>query len=175
MSLEEKEILSMLKFVNESDYGYLNLENEDFELTAIKKDMDLSDIKEIIIGNNKFQETSKTAALDEEAQPVAENTESLEQQIYEDKLNNKEISSEEDIYTVTAPMVGTFFSKPSPDEDAYVKIGQTVTDQDTVCLIEVMKLFNSVSAGVNGQIEEILVEDGELVEYDQPLLKIKEK
>ena len=69
-------------------------------------------------------------------------------------------------------MVGTFY-KPSPDEEAYVQVGDKVTNESTVCILEAMKLFNEIQAETTGEIIEILVEDGQMVEYGQPLFKVK--
>ncbi|QAS54231.1 acetyl-CoA carboxylase biotin carboxyl carrier protein [Halobacillus litoralis] len=76
---------------------------------------------------------------------------------------------------VTSPMVGTFYQSPSPDQDVYVKIGDQVKEDSVVCIVEAMKLFNEIEAEVSGEIVEILVKDGELVEYGQPLFRVKSK
>lgn len=73
---------------------------------------------------------------------------------------------------VKSPMVGTYYSKPSPEDVAFVAVGQTVKKGDTLCLIEVMKLFTSVESTVDGKVEAIFAEDGALVEFDQPLFLI---
>jgi acetyl-CoA carboxylase biotin carboxyl carrier protein len=74
---------------------------------------------------------------------------------------------------VRAPNLGTFYRAPKPGAAAYVSVGQKVAPDTEVCLIEVMKLFTSVLAGVAGTVRKILVEDAELVEYDQPLFLIE--
>lgn len=74
---------------------------------------------------------------------------------------------------IRAPMLGAFYRAPSPGEPPFVQVGQQVKPDDTVCLIEVMKLFNSIKAGVAGEVVQILVEDGELVEYNQLLIVIR--
>ena len=68
-------------------------------------------------------------------------------------------------------MVGTFYKSPS-DEEAYVQVGDKVTNESTVCILEAMKLFNEIQAETTGEIIEILVEDGQMVEYGQPLFKV---
>ena len=73
---------------------------------------------------------------------------------------------------IRAPMLGTFYRSSAPGEKPFVETGQRVKACDTVCLIEVMKLFNSISAGVNGTVLRILVENGALVEYNQPMLYV---
>ncbi|WP_226582923.1 acetyl-CoA carboxylase biotin carboxyl carrier protein [Halobacillus litoralis] len=76
---------------------------------------------------------------------------------------------------VKSPMVGTFYQSPSPDQDAYVKVGDQVSEDSVVCIVEAMKLFNEIEAEVSGEIVEILAKDGELVEYGQPLFRVKSK
>ena len=78
----------------------------------------------------------------------------------------------EGLIPLRAPMLGTFYRSPSPGAPPFVDEGQAVGADDTVCLIEVMKLFNSLKAGVDGTVTRILVENGAMVEFDQPLLLI---
>jgi len=73
---------------------------------------------------------------------------------------------------VRAPMLGTFYRAPSPGEGPFVEVGQHVKAGDTVCLIEVMKLFNSIGAGIDGTVVAIPAQNGALVEYDQPLVYV---
>ena len=73
---------------------------------------------------------------------------------------------------VKSPMVGTFYSKPSPEDPPFVAVGQSVKKGDTLCLIEVMKLFTTVECTADGTVETIFAEDGALVEFDQPLFLI---
>ena len=79
----------------------------------------------------------------------------------------------EGLHKITSPMVGTFYQSPSPDADPYVKAGDKVTGDSIVCIVEAMKLFNEIEAEVNGEIVEVLVKDGELVEYGQALFLVK--
>lgn len=74
--------------------------------------------------------------------------------------------------TIDCPMVGVFYTSPSPEADPYVKVGSKVNKGDVVCIIEAMKLMNEVTATESGTIEEILVENGDLVEFGQPLFVI---
>ncbi|PLR84486.1 MULTISPECIES: acetyl-CoA carboxylase biotin carboxyl carrier protein [Bacillus] len=77
------------------------------------------------------------------------------------------------LHKITSPMVGTFYQSSSPDTPAYVKVGSKVSNDSIVCIVEAMKLFNEIEAEVNGEIVEILVSDGQLVEYGQPLFLVK--
>lgn len=73
---------------------------------------------------------------------------------------------------VKAPIVGTFYSKPAPEKEPFVKVGDTVKKGDVIMIIESMKLMNEVTSEFDGQVKEILVKDGEAVEYDQPVMII---
>lgn len=75
--------------------------------------------------------------------------------------------------TINSPMVGTFYSAPSPDADAFVAIGQKVSIGDAVCIVEAMKMFNKIETDIEGTIKQILVKDGDPVEFDQPLFEIE--
>ena len=74
---------------------------------------------------------------------------------------------------VTSPMVGVFYAAPSPDKEPYVSVGTQVKKGDVLCLIEAMKLMNEVTAETSGEICDICVENGQVVEYGQPLFMIK--
>ena len=80
---------------------------------------------------------------------------------------------DETIFVIKSPMVGTFYSAASPDSPAFVKPGDTVSADSIVCIIEAMKVMNEIHAETKGIISEILVENGEAVEYGQPLFKVK--
>ena len=80
---------------------------------------------------------------------------------------------EEGVTIVRSPMVGTFYAAPAPDQSAYVNVGKVVKDGDVLCIIEAMKLMNEIKAELGGTVVEILVQNGQTVEYDQPILKIK--
>ncbi|HEO8418704.1 acetyl-CoA carboxylase biotin carboxyl carrier protein [Niallia sp. FSL W8-0635] len=82
-------------------------------------------------------------------------------------------TNDENLHKITSPMVGTFYQSASPDAAAFVKVGDKVTKDTVVCIVEAMKLFNEITAEVDGEIVEILVKDGELVEYGEPLFLVK--
>lgn len=77
------------------------------------------------------------------------------------------------LHKITSPMVGTFYASPSPDQAAYVQEGDKVGENSVVCIVEAMKLFNEIEAEVKGEIVEVLVDNGQLVEYGQPLFLVK--
>ncbi len=83
-----------------------------------------------------------------------------------EKLNNG------DLHKITAPMIGTFYHASEPNTEAFVKVGDQVSQGDTLCIIEAMKMMNQIESDVNGIIERILVQNGDPVEYDQVLFLI---
>ncbi len=80
---------------------------------------------------------------------------------------------QEDLVEITSPIVGTFYAKPSPDSEPYVEIGSTVSSQTIVCIIEAMKVMNEIKAETSGIIADVLVTDGQAVEYGQVLFKVR--
>lgn len=78
-----------------------------------------------------------------------------------------------DLHQIVSPMVGTFYSAPSPDAPDFVKAGDRVNEKSIVCILEAMKLMNELEAEVKGEIVEVLVANGQLVEYGQPLFLVK--
>jgi acetyl-CoA carboxylase biotin carboxyl carrier protein len=77
------------------------------------------------------------------------------------------------VFVVRSPMVGTFYAAPAPDKPPYVQKNDTVQTNDVLCIIEAMKLMNEIKSEVSGKIIEILVNNGEPVEFDQPLFKVQ--
>lgn len=74
---------------------------------------------------------------------------------------------------ITSPMIGTFYASPSPEADAFTSVGERVGDESVVCIIEAMKVMNEIKAECSGEIVEVLVENGEPVEFGQPLFLVK--
>ena len=162
-------IKELIETVNSSDIAYFEYETNDGH---IKMDKSLTrnlteaplNSKEIII-------------KDEDKKEIKASTSNKDTNISQvQSVNKEEIkpSEDENLYVVKAPMVGTFYSSPSPDKEAFVKLGDKVDTSSILCIIEAMKLMNEIECEVNGTIKEILVKDGEMVEYGQPLFKIKE-
>jgi len=84
-----------------------------------------------------------------------------------------EVQKEEKGNIIKSPMVGTFYLKPSPAAEPYIEIGKEVKKGDVLCIIEAMKLMNEIESEYTGKVTEILVKDGEAVEYGTPLLRIE--
>lgn len=83
------------------------------------------------------------------------------------------VLEQQHLEVIKSPIPGIFYASLGPDSKPYVEIGSKVTPQDTVCIIDTMKVMNQINAGTTGTIKEILVENGQAIEYGQPLFKIK--
>jgi acetyl-CoA carboxylase biotin carboxyl carrier protein len=81
-------------------------------------------------------------------------------------------AAEDKMLVITSPMVGTFYRASSPEAAPFVKVGDRIGPEKTVCIVEAMKVFNEIPAGVSGQVVAILVENGAPVEFGQPLIKV---
>ena len=90
----------------------------------------------------------------------------------ESKVSSVDSSSSSIANEILSPMPGTFYAAPSPDADAFIKKGAQVKKGDTLCIIEAMKIMNEIESEHSGVISEILIKNGEPVEYNQPLFKI---
>jgi acetyl-CoA carboxylase biotin carboxyl carrier protein len=82
-------------------------------------------------------------------------------------------STDQDLHIITSPIIGTFYRSPSPTADSFVRIGSSVAPDTVVCIIEAMKLMNEIQAETTGEVAKIYVENGQAVEYGQPLFGIK--
>ena len=79
----------------------------------------------------------------------------------------------EELHTICAPMVGTFYRAPAPEADSYVDVGKRINPQSVVCILEAMKVMNEIKSECSGEVVKICVQNGEAVEYDQPLFVVK--
>jgi acetyl-CoA carboxylase biotin carboxyl carrier protein len=82
-------------------------------------------------------------------------------------------SSADDLHVIKSPIVGTFYAAPNPEAGPFVKLGDTVEAGQTVCIIEAMKLMNEIEADISGEVVRILVENGQPVEYGEPLFALR--
>lgn len=81
-------------------------------------------------------------------------------------------ADDKNVVFITSPMIGTFYARPKPDAESYVKVGDRVTPDKTVCLVEAMKTYNEIPAEVSGTIVAVLVENGDSVDFGRPLFKV---
>ena len=164
-------IREILDAVNKSEIAFFEYETNDGHLV-----LDKSLTRNNQLSNNSSNNNSSNTNLSEELKDIAVISDLKEEvksnNIVEDKKPKEE--SNDNYKVVKAPMVGTFYSSSSPEADSFVKVGDTVKNGDILCIIEAMKLMNEIESEVSGTIKEILVKDGDMVEYGQPLFKIEE-
>jgi acetyl-CoA carboxylase biotin carboxyl carrier protein len=135
--------------------------------TSITKlDLELDNLKLSVSKEQVFVE-SKGDIISRSV--ITEDT-SVQEEVSEVSIEN---NSNEDLYIVKAPIMGTFYSSSSPTEPPFVKVGDTINEGSTLCILEAMKLMNEVQSDVKGEIVEVLVKNEDLVEYDQPIFKIR--
>ncbi len=144
-----KEIRELIKIFDKSGLSKLKLKKEDFEISLEKE-----------------QETQapKQVPVPQSAPPIAATVEEPAKELEAAKKKGEYI---------TSPMVGTFYRAPSPDSPPFVKVGDVVSKGQTIGIIEAMKIFNEIEAEFDCKILEILVEDGQPVEYDMPLFLVE--
>ena len=146
----------------------------DSKLTSV--DIELPDGTKLSMKKEVKQETVVVNSVPEMRIPphVFDKTEIKVNDVnMENKINDKkQLKETEDGKIVKSPMVGTFYSKPSPTSNPYVEVGKSVQKGDTLCIIEAMKLMNEIESEFSGKIVEVLVNDGDTVEYGTPLFKI---
>lgn len=150
--LDLKEIQALIRFVAKSGVSEVKLKTKDFEIG---------------IKNNGNVDPSIFALAPAVAAPVVAPVSVGEE---------TEVSAipEENAHyiTVKSPMIGTFYTKPSPDKDNFVHVGDSISEGKVICIIEAMKLFNEIESEVSGKIVKILVDDSTPVEFDQPLFLV---
>src|SRR5690625_1251709 len=161
------------------------------ELQKIIKLVDASGIEEFDYETNgskvhikKSQSNNTQSQIQtSQAQPVAQKAANLPEQDVKTIEETVEVTPDtpqaetpaDYDYEIKSPMVGTFYRSSSPENDPFTDVGQTVNNNSVVCIVEAMKLFNEIEAEVSGEIVEVLVDDSELVEYGQPLFRVKKK
>jgi acetyl-CoA carboxylase biotin carboxyl carrier protein len=160
MSLTNDDVVQILKLIDECGYDDVRVEIGDLKIHVSKHggaaEVAPSRVPDPIAQQSKVTAPATLAATSRVA-PAAAPVPDLEA----------------GVIAIRAPMLGTFFRSPAPGEPPFVEVGARVNADDTVCLLEVMKLFNSVKAGVDGVVQSICVENGAMVEYDQVLVTIK--
>ncbi|MEH7224824.1 acetyl-CoA carboxylase biotin carboxyl carrier protein [Bacillus sp. JJ1566] len=164
--LKIQELRELIKLVNDSNIDEFSFESEGSKIKMKKN-------KETIVPTvveSKVQAQSVAPVVTEVAVPAAQ---PVQPQAKPAAPVAAEPTVDENLHKIVSPMVGTFYSSPSPDADVYVQKGDKVKEDSVVCIVEAMKLFNEIEAEVNGEIVEILVENGQLVEYGQPLFLVK--
>jgi acetyl-CoA carboxylase biotin carboxyl carrier protein len=157
MNMDIRDIQNLIKFVAKSGASEVKLEMEDIKIT-------------IKTGTEKTETTIlQQAPMAMQQVPVAAPV-STSNAAPAPAEPAKDESSK--YVEITSPIIGTFYRKPSPDKPVFVEVGDTVSNNSVVCIIEAMKLFNEIESEVSGKIVKILVEDGTPVEFGQPLFLV---
>jgi len=151
MELSEDDVLHILKLIDESHFDYFQLEVGDLKITVSKGDP----IPQTAAPQVSAAPAPKPAAPTSAPQAA------------------KPVVVPEGMLPITAPLLGTFYVAPEPGAPPFVKVGQAVTEDTTVGLVEVMKVFSSVRAAVNGTILEVVAQNGQFVEFGQTLFIVK--
>ena len=155
-----KQIQQLIKFVSKTDVAEVNIENNNFKINIKGSKSQTKEVSQQVV-----QQPIPPQIQPPVPQPIDVETPKSEVQQSDSPSHN--------YLTVKSPIIGTFYRKPSPDKDAFVNVGDTIKEGDTLCVIEAMKLFNEIESDFSGKIVKILVEDASPVEFDQPLFLIE--
>ena len=158
--ITQDDVIQILRMLEESSFDELHLEMGGLKLAVSKS------------GKMARPPAGKTSGGDEPAESRAftESTASIETETPDiPRSTNQE---EDGFVAIKAPMLGTFYRAPKPGAPPFVEVGQQVSADDSVCIIEVMKLFNTVKANMRGRIAKICAENGQMVEYQQTLFLV---
>jgi acetyl-CoA carboxylase biotin carboxyl carrier protein len=154
-SFDMDELRELMELVNEQGFTDFEFENENIRV-RLSKAPAFAPVSQSVPTHQVAQPTQSsgtTAATPEPAPAAAE--------------------SDEGLHKITSPIVGTFYRSPGPDKEPYVKEGSNVSPESVVCIVEAMKLMNEIQAEVAGEVVKIYVENGQPVEFGQPLFGIK--
>jgi acetyl-CoA carboxylase biotin carboxyl carrier protein len=161
MELSEDDVLHILKLIDESKFDYFQLEVGELKITVSKGDpIPLAGAAPQPVAVAAAPAPAPAAVSKPAPAPAAAPA-------------AKAATVPDGMAAVTAPLLGTFYVAPEPGAPPFVKVGQQVTEDTTCGLIEVMKVFNSVRAGVKGTIVELVAQNGQFVEFGQPLFIVK--
>lgn len=164
MDLTNDDVLKILKIIDESDYDDVHIEIGDFKLHVSKHGA--TEDKSLAAPSARKKARAAAPAPRAPATAVSAVKPAIPQAAGAEPIP-------EGLVAVRAPMLGTFYRASAPGEKPFVEIGDKVGADDTVCLVEVMKLFNSVKAGAAGTVVKILAENATMVEHGQPLILIE--
>ena len=157
-----KQIQQLIKFVSKTDVNEVTIENKDFKINIKGKSFS-DDTTKPLIQQTLPPPQIQTPMIVPDHTPVVQSP-------HQSTTPESDASNH---VTIKSPIIGTFYRKPSPDKDNFVNVGDEISDGQTLCVIEAMKLFNEIESDVSGKIVKILVDDASPVEFDQPLFVIE--
>lgn len=163
------EIRELIRLLDETSVAELRIETENMKLHMKKAETQVVEAPPTITQLQGMATSTVPAAVAQA--PVSATAPSTP----EPALSVVRATDEEEsnVHLITSPMVGTFYRAPSPDASTYVEVGSKVATKTIVCIVEAMKLMNEIEAEVAGEVVEVLAQNGQLVEYGQPLFKIR--
>jgi len=175
--LDFNEIRQLLATIAQTDIAEVTLKSEDFELTvrkAVSFSNQIVSVSQAASGGVVGLGLTSVSAAPQTISTSETGTRGLENNATGSgvQLSSSPSAIDKRLVEVPSPMVGTFYRAPAPGESPFVEVGDRIRSGQTVCIIEAMKLMNEIEAEVSGQIMEILVQNGEPVEYGQPLMRI---
>ncbi|MEB1806545.1 MAG: acetyl-CoA carboxylase biotin carboxyl carrier protein [Bacillaceae bacterium] len=165
--LKVQDIKELIRVIDKSTIDEVEIEQDGTKLT-IKRNTNSSLITPRMVEAPAVRENVQPTVTAQEQKTVAAKAPVEAEQPVQTETKVKDTH-----VTIKSPMVGTFYAAPAPDAQPYVKPGDHVNESTIVCILEAMKLMNELEAEVNGKIVEILVQNGELVEYGQPLFVVQ--
>jgi len=163
-----KELIKLLQETNISEFKY-----ETSELTMSIRTKDYHKVKEVMVQPTMMQGMPMMNPQMTMAQHIANQATTTETKVETPKVEEQAPKVDIKYIEIKSPMVGTFYRSSSPEKPIFAKVGDTINENSTVCLIEAMKLFNEVKAEVSGRIVKVMVEDASPVEYEQVLFLVE--
>lgn len=170
MEFDFNELRQLLAVLNQTDIAELTLKSDDFEL-VVRKSSQISD-RPSASGSVGAEGFAPPVAILHSPAPTAATTTADISVTASVPTPAPAPPASDRLVDVMSPMVGTFYRAPGPDESPFVEVGDRIRPGQTVCIIEAMKLMNELEAEVSGEIVEILVQNGEPVEYGQALMRV---
>jgi acetyl-CoA carboxylase biotin carboxyl carrier protein len=162
-SVNMDELRELIQLIRENEFTEFELEREGFRVRFRRG----AEVSEASSGFNEVRELGSSASVPENV------VSQVSAPSHPGAKAQTEASEDQDLHIIPSPIVGTFYRAASPNADAFVKIGSIVEPDTVVCIIEAMKLMNEIQAEATGEVAKIYVENGQPVEYGQPLFGIK--
>lgn len=167
MTMDIKEIQNLIKFVSKAGVNEVSIEHGDFKIT-IKTECGV--VGTFDTGMVQQMPMQQVHHVPQQVNTGAQSTQVAQA---ETKETAGEANGKDGNYvTIKSPMIGTFYRRSSPDKDAFVNVGDTISAGDVICIVEAMKLFNEIESEISGKIVKVLVDDTSPIEYDQPLFLV---
>ncbi len=173
--MDFKEIQELLKLINRLDLSEFKMKDGEFELSIRTKNFERGKNQSYqgVIHESYTSPLQVVQPIQVPALPAV--TPGASQTVTPPSTGNSAEKNTDHLIAIKSPIVGTFYRSSSPDKPPFVKVGDTITAGEVVCVVEAMKLFNEIESEISGTIEKILVEDAQPVEYDQVLFLLNPK